>query len=325
MQRVEEGVFSDAIAGRAAARSDIWAYASLAGVGLFVEWLSATHPSILPPWAPWDFSAPAFAVAALASWWYLRGVGALDASRRPSLLRRICYFAGVAVIYAVVQTRFEYMAQHMFVLNRIQHVVMHHLGPMLIVLAWPGAALRLGMPTPVRRLLEHRALVSMVRLVQRPAPAAILFVGLIFFWLIPPIHFRAMIDRNLYWTMNWSMIVDGVLFWSLVLDPRPSPPASLSFVARGALALGVMFPQIAGGAAIAFSRTDLYSYYDLCGRLYPALGPMADQQLGGLVIWIPAAMMSAIALLLVFERFRRAENQGSPEDEHVASIEIRAR
>ena len=52
---------------------------------------------------------------------------------------------------------------------------------------------------------------------------------------------------------------------------------------------------------------------------------MADQQLGGLVIWIPAAMMSAVALLLVFERFRRAESQGSPEDEHVASIEIRTR
>ena len=49
---------------------------------------------------------------------------------------------------------------------------------------------------------------------------------------------------------------------------------------------------------------------------------MADQQLGGLVIWIPPAMMSAIALLLVFERYRRAENQESPEDEHVASIGI---
>ena len=52
---------------------------------------------------------------------------------------------------------------------------------------------------------------------------------------------------------------------------------------------------------------------------------MADQQLGGLVIWIPPAMMSAIALLLVFERYRRAENQESPEDEHVASIGIRTR
>ena len=152
MQRVEEGVFSDAIAARAAARSDIWAYASLAGVGLFVAWLSATRASILPSWAPWDFSAPAFVVAALASWWYLRGIGALDASRRPSLLRRICYFAGVAVTYAVVQTRFEYMAQHMFVLNRIQHVTMHHLGPMLVALAWPGAALKQGMPRPIAAL-----------------------------------------------------------------------------------------------------------------------------------------------------------------------------
>ena len=43
--------------------------------------------------------------------------------------------------------------------------------------------------------------------------AAVLFVGLIYLWLVPTVHFRAMIDPDLYAVMNWSMvIVDGILF-----------------------------------------------------------------------------------------------------------------
>ena len=85
-------------------------------------------------------------------------------------------------------------------------------------------------------------------MLQQPLLAAFLFVGLIYFWLIPPIHFRAMIDWRLYAVMNWSMVLDGLLFWCLVLDPRPKPPARISYGARAALVLGVMFPQIALGA-----------------------------------------------------------------------------
>lgn len=306
-------------------RLDRCAYPLLAGVGAAVGWASATHPSILPVWAPWDFSCVAFAAAALAIWWFIRGVVEAGLARRPSFLRQLSFLAGVTLIYAVAQTRFEYMAEHMFLLHRVQHVVMHHLGPMLIALSWPGTTLKRGMPQPVRRLVEHPIAVSSVRFVQQPALAAFLFVGLIFFWLVPAIHFRAMIDRNLYWVMNWSMIVDGILFWCLVLDPRPSPPAAVSFVGRAALALGVIFPQIAGGAAITFSHANLYGYYDLCGRLFAAVGAMADQQFGGLVIWIPPAMMSVVAVLLVFERFRRVEDGAYPEYEHASpSNDIRA-
>ena len=53
-------------------------------------------------------------------------------------------FKGVLAIYAVLQTRFEYLAQHMFFLNRVQQTVMHDFGPVLIALAWPGAAMYLG-------------------------------------------------------------------------------------------------------------------------------------------------------------------------------------
>ena len=118
------------------------------------------------------------------------------------------------------------MAQHEFFLNRVQHIFMHHLGPFLIALAWPGEALYRGMPPPVPPHRQRSACCAgRSRIVQQPLLAAILFVGLIYLFLIPPVHFRAMIDPRLYAIMNWSMIGDGLLFWFLVLDPRPKAQA----------------------------------------------------------------------------------------------------
>ena len=120
----------------------------------------------------------------------------------------------------MVQTRYDYMAQHEFFLNRIQHIFMHHLGPFLVALAWPGERCTAACPPPFRRIANARFLRVVLSVVQQPLLAAILFVGLIYLFLIPTVHFRAMIDPRLYAIMNWSMIGDGLLFWFLVLDPQ---------------------------------------------------------------------------------------------------------
>jgi putative membrane protein len=114
--------------------------------------------------------------------------------------------------------------------------------------------------------------------------------------------------------MNCSMVLDGVLFWGLVLDPRAAPPARIGFGLRAALAVFVMFPQIVIGAIITFTARDLYPFYDLCGRLYLSIGALADQRIGGIVCWIPPAMMSVVALLLVLNALRHAEEIASVAD-----------
>lgn len=247
---------------------------------------------------------------------YGRGLNRTAPADRPALWRPILYFGGIALIWAVLQTHFEYMAQHMFFLNRAQHVVMHHLGPLLIALAWPGAALMRGMPAGMRRIVESRPVRVVVSIVQQPFLAALLFFGLIALWLTPSVHFRAMIDPQLYAVMNWSMVVDGILFWVLVLDPRPSPPAATSFAMRATVSMLVMFPQILMGSLIAFSEHDIYTFYTWCGRLYPSIGALDDQQYGGLIVWIPASMMSVVGLLIVINFLRRAEESQWKEEEN---------
>ncbi|HEY1795404.1 MAG TPA: cytochrome c oxidase assembly protein [Stellaceae bacterium] len=292
---------------RTAGRSNYPVAAAVIVPGAVLYWLCAAHPTLMPDWAPWDFSPTVYLGTVLAGFWYIRGIALAPAEARPAVWRRIAFALGLALIYAVLQTRFEYWSQHMFFLNRIQHDVMHHLGPFLIALSWPGAAIARGMPAPLRRVAGGGPVAGAIRIVQQPLLAGFLFVGLVYFWLIPAVHFRAMIDPTLYAVMNASMVIDGLLFWFLVLDPRPRPPARASFGVRAALSFGVMFPQIALGAFVALTHRDLYSYYDLCGRLFPSLGALSDQHIGGIVIWIPPAMMSVLGMGLVLNAYRLHE------------------
>ena len=278
-------------------------YLFLPLLGALLWWASRYHASLIPVWGPWEFSWLWLVAAALALWWYGRGLLLIPQSEQPIFRRSAAYFAGVIAIYAVIQTHFEYLAQHMFFLNRLQQAVMHDFGPFLIALAWPGAVIYRGMPRVLRRLGGSTLTQRIIRMFKQPLLASVLFVGVVALWLVPTIYFRAMVDPKLYQVMNWTMVVDGLLFWMLVLDPRPKPPAFLSFGARLAMLAGVMLPQMMIGALITFAPSDLYAFYDWCGRIYPSIGALQDQQLGGLTIWIPPAMMNALAINLVLNAF----------------------
>ncbi len=286
------------------------AYAVVALAGGLLWYVSRFHPAAMPAIGPYEFSWPIWLAVTLSALWYLRGLGRLAPADRPPLWRRIAFFAGLALLYVVTQTGFEYLAQRMFFTNRIQHVVMHHIGAMLVALSWAGPAILAGGPGLLRRVAASRPVAAAFRVVQQPVLAAALFVGLFYFWLIPPVHFRAMLDPVLYPVMNWSMVLDGILFWTLVLDPRPAPPARVRFGIRAALAVAVMFPQILLGALVTFAGRDLFPYYAFCGRYFPSISAVTDQQIGGLVIWIPPAMMSVVSLLIVVGNMMRAERSG---------------
>jgi putative membrane protein len=305
-------------------RRGVLAYAAIFLLGAILLWLSDSHPSLMPFWAPWDFSPTIYLATTLTLLWFWRGLALSPAKERPALWRRVIFLLGIFLIYAVLQTRFEYWSQHMFFLNRAQHVVMHHVGPFLLALGAAGPTIKRGMPQWARKLVENRLLLAAVRVIQQPLLAAFLFVGLFYFWLIPAVLFRAMIDARLYAVMNWSMVIDGVLFWCLVLDPRPKPPARVSYGTRAALSFGVMFPQILLGALILFSQRDLYPYYNLCGRLFPSISAITDQHAGGIIMWIPPAMMSVLGVLLVVNALWLHEESMAPAEEDPSSIAVLA-
>ena len=251
--------------------------------------------------------------AALA---YARGLARTPSAKRPPAGRSIAFFSGCALVYFVTQTHYDYLAQHMFFIHRLQHLVLHHLGPFLVALSLPLATLGRGMPAAalrvLRRFWHHRATRFALGLVQNAFVAPVLFVGLIFFWLTPPIHFVAMLSARWYAVMNWSMLVDGLLFWSLVLDPRAKDEGAwVGFGARVWMLVLAMPPQIVLGAYIALGGRNLFDVYAVCGRAWD-MSAATDQTIGGLITWIPAAMMHVIGALIVISRWMHADRGPSP-------------
>lgn len=214
---------------------------------------------------------------------------------------------GVGLVYLPLQTRFDYMAEHMFWIHRLQHLMLHHLGPFLIALAAPWSLIGEGVPAkwrgPLCQVLRGPLIQRPYRILQHPLIAPVLFVGLIYLWLVPRIHFRAMLNTAEYNWMNWSMALDGLLFWWLMLDPRSRDEgARVGFGIRIPIVLSVVLPQILLGAYLSLHRHTIYDVYAVCGRLWP-LDPLTDQEIGGLITWIPASMMSLAALLILWARW----------------------
>jgi putative membrane protein len=265
---------------------------------------------------PWEPSALAVLLLLVGPVAYGIGLSRTPRGERPSMGRRIAFFTGCALVWLVIQTRFDYIAQHMFFVHRIAHLVLHHLGAFLIALSLPIATIGRGLPRAlVERVVapawRHPATQLAVRSIQNVWVGPVIFVGLIFFWLTPAVHFVAMLSPDWYWVMNWSMFLDGLLFWALVLDPRgPAEGGWSGFGPRIWMLVLAMPPQIVLGAYIALSGNDLFDVYGLCGRAWD-MNPGTDQTVGGLITWIPASMMHVIAALIVFSRWMHAD-RGRP-------------
>ncbi|MGH7487055.1 MAG: cytochrome c oxidase assembly protein [bacterium] len=153
---------------------------------------------------PWEFSPTVFAVCVLACVFYAAGILARRRAGLPAgWWRNSAFFGGVILIYAVLQTHFDYLAQHMFWIHRLQHLVLHHLAPLLIMLAVPHAVMASGIPLRIRRtwlypLWRYRGTRLLYRVIQQPLLAATIFDGLIIYWLLPAVHFMSIMDSSLY-------------------------------------------------------------------------------------------------------------------------------
>ena len=292
-----------------------WAwYGALLVLGAVLDVVCRLYPADLPIWLPWEFSWPEYLATGLALGCFARGLKLLPKTEHPPLWRSICFVVGVASFWIVLQTHIDYYAQHMFFVHRAAHFVLHHLGAFLIALGMGGPVLFAGMPDFLKPVVLSRPVRSVLAVLQHPVMAPFLFVGLLYFWLIPQIHTRVMLDANLYALMNWTMAVNGVMFWSLILDSRAKPPARLSHLMRAALILVIELPQMVLGAILSLSEHDLYPVYTICGRVLD-MTALNDQHYGGLIIWLPGTLTSFAAMIVVLVTMRlneeRAEHEAS--------------
>jgi putative membrane protein len=259
---------------------------------------------------PWEFSWVFLAIFLLTCVLFLRG------SRRLSVSfgRKLMFWVGMGIIYLSLQTYLDYYAEHEFFVHRTQQLLLHHLAPLLIVIAYPASVLRAGVPLAWRlrvlRPLQRSWPWRLIRgVLLNPAVATLLFVVFVLIWLIPSMQTLAMLDWRIYRFMNWTMLISGFAYWSLVLDHRPHPPGRMTVGLRVLSPAITMTPQIVAGAVVTFSRTDLYPIFEICGRAF-TFNVLSGQLIGGVITWVPAALLESIGGLIALNQWLRLSRSG---------------
>tara|TARA_R110002020_G_scaffold63717_6_gene169746 strand:- start:2283 stop:3437 length:1155 start_codon:yes stop_codon:yes gene_type:complete len=253
-------------------------------------------------WSAWsislDIALPTIALLLVYVWGARRRS---DVGLSKPRWRHLAFLGGVASIVIALQSPIDPLAERLFFVHQIQHFLLRMLGPMLIALSWPSAFLIAGLPRSIRKtilvpILSSPPLRRGFGMIGHPTAATILFIGVLYFWEVPRYHDAALSSEPLHYLMHVSMLAVGLLFWWKIFDPRPDPKG-WPFGLRLMTLLIVILSNIGLGSYTVLKAAVLYPAYDVNGRMYGFSG-IADEQFGGLIIWIPSSMMCLLALLL---------------------------
>lgn len=238
---------------------------------------------------------------------YARGIGRrASAAGTAPRWRHAVFFIGVGAVFLALQSPIDPMAERLFWMHQVQHMLLRLIGPMLIALPAPQGLLTAGLPRGIRRrvlvpVLSIGPLRAAFRVLTRPDVAFALFVASLYFWQIPSVHNAALLDPFIHYLMHFTMLAAGLLFWFLVFDPR-DPPKSIAYPLRLLMLLGTILSNILLGSLTTLKETVLYTVYDIEGRLF-GIDPLTDEVTGGYTIWVPSSMMCVIAILIVAHRW----------------------
>lgn len=148
-------------------------------------------------------------------------------------------------------------------------------------------ALLIGVAAPLLALAfsEQRGLSR--RLLPLPLLVAI-HAAILWLWHAPQVYEAAIRDAVVYWTMQISLLASAFALWRRLLSGWTEPGPALLALLATVVQMGML------GALLVFSREALYAPHFTTTLAY-GLTPIDDQQLGGLVMWVPAALPYLVA------------------------------
>lgn len=159
--------------------------------------------------------------------------------------------------------------------------VLHH------VLLIAGVAPLLAVAFPLRRM-GSPPLAALVG-----ANAIILWV-----WHAPTVYAWGLATVPAYWLMQATLLGSSWLLWRAILQPATEPGAALFALATTIAQMGLL------GALIVFAPRPLYPVH-LASTAAWGLTPLADQELAGLLMWVPALLpYLAMGLRLAWSSMR---------------------
>ena len=265
--------------------------------------------AVAPGWRAWSFD-PAIVVslaAAAAGYavgvrrvWRAAGVG--YGIRRGEA---VVFAAGWATLVVALVSPLDALSEALFSAHMVQHELLMIVAAPLIVIGSPGVAFAWLLPAHRRRAfydtVRRRPMLSMWAAITAPATVWLLHALALWIWHLPVLYEAALASDAVHAAQHVCFFGTAALFWWGLAHGRYGRlgyGAAVVYVFATGVHSGVL------GALLTFSPRVWYPAYAATSRAW-GLTPLEDQQLAGLVMWVPAGVIFLVVGLAFFAAWLR--------------------
>lgn len=281
--------------------------------------MTLVHPGAAPAphdlWQHWSLESGVLLGLVAAGGFYAVGVARLwrsaGSGRGVAQWQAACYGAGIVALFVALVSPLDAFGEALFWGHMVQHLVLILLAAPLLVLGTPLVPLFWLLDAPARRRLggwwnRQRALPLLVALLGTPLFAWALHAAAIWAWHLPAAYQAALRDERIHALEHLTFLGTALLFWWVVLQPagrrRLDYGMSVLYVVTAGIQGGLL------GALLTFAGTPFYPVQSVTAPVW-GLTPLEDQQLAGLVMWLPAGLVYLTAAGALFVSWLRAEDR----------------
>lgn len=242
-------------------------------------------PWSLEPWVavPLLWSALLYGMGFVALW------RASRLGRNLRLAQAIAFACGWLQLVVALLSPIDALAERLFWVHMVQHEILMLAAAPLLVLGRPLPVFLWALPAPLRRRVARPAtrwLRRPWRALSSPACAFSVQAAVLWGWHAPAAFSAGLRNADIHTLQHASFLFAATLFWWSLLaarrDRRRDALAALWLFAT-MLHTGLL------GALLTFAPTVWYAPY-LATAPAHGFAPLADQQLGGLIMWVPGGM-----------------------------------
>lgn len=287
---------------------------SLGVIAPFFPMVASAHtrprPSPDTIWQAW-YVDPLIAIPMLlASWLYLRGVRNLwvVAGRKTVITnwQKRSWLIAMASLAVALFSPVDALGGALFSVHMVQHLILFVVTPWLLAYSRPAVGIWWGLPAHWRSRIGQkmggRGLIRQLHaFTQSPIAIVVVFTSVLWLWHTPALYDAALRSDVIHAVEHLSFMAGAYLLWSWLLSVQ------LGFGHRGGsrhgLAILIVFATVMQsgllGAILTFSRTPLYEMHEGYSRIW-GFTVLEDQQLAGLLMWVPMGMTFTVVALLLF-------------------------
>jgi putative membrane protein len=219
--------------------------------------------------------------------------------------RHASFYAGWLTLILALVSPIHELGEQLFSAHMLQHEILILVSAPLISAAHPGATM-LWAFAPRHRVnlggwihaVEHSTLIAFL---TRPLVAWLLEAATLWIWHIPALYQATLTSDWIHAAQHLSFFVTAVLFWSALYGVGRS---AMSYGAATFYVFGTTAHCSALGALLTFSTVLWYPAYQQTTQSW-GLSPLQDQQLGGVIMWVPSGLVFVVIGLALFAKWLR--------------------